>query len=432
MALLRPRAPPARRRPPRAPRAPPVPLLLLLAAAAAVLPARGLDNGVLLPHMGWSTWNTLRGKFNESVLREVADAMVASGLAAAGYTLLNIDDGWPLPKRAADGSIVVNPALFPSGMPALAAFLAARAPPMALGIYTGHCSLTCQGFPGSLGHEAQDARTYASWPATFVKSDNCPGGSAGGCNDTQAFSAMRDALNATGRRFAYNVHWGNSVYPLRRIAGICNSWRVAIDMKPSWADVLRLIDVAAPLGGYAGPGAALDLDMLEVGNGMLESEDRAHFSMWAMFASPLVAGNDPRTQSAATIAILTNALVIRVDQDPLVVPARIVAQAGNCKPGENPAPVCSWQAFARPLADGSTALALLNRGGNATASGGGDAPSPPANISVSFFLLDDVGAGPYEAIDLWAGGASRGEWRGAFWALVPPHDVVMVRLVPKG
>ena len=375
--------------------------------------------------MGFSTWNTLRTHFNESVLRDVADAMVASEMVRAGYTLLNIDDGWPLHERDADGNIVVNPALFPSGMPALASYLAARG--MALGIYTGHCNLTCQSFPGSLGHEAQDAATYASWPAAFVKSDNCPGGSGGGCNDTQAFSAMRDALNATGRRFVYNVHWGNSVYPLRRIASVCNSWRVAVDMKPSWADVLRLLDVAAPLGGYAGPGAALDLDMLEVGNGMLESEDRAHLSMWAMMASPLVAGNDPRNMSAATAAILTNALVIAVAQDALVVPARVVAQAGDCRPGADPPPPCGWQAYARPLADGSTALALLNRGGNATGT-----PSPPANVSVSFFLLDDVGAGPYEALDLWAGGASRGLWRGGFWALVPPHDVVMVRLVPRG
>lgn len=187
---------------------------VLAAAALSSVPlSAALDNGVMRPHMGWSTWNTLRTNFNESILRDVADAIVATGMVGSGYSVLAIDDSWPLPKRAADGSIVVNPALFPSGMRALATYLSARG--MSLGIYTAHCALTCLGFPGSLGHEAQDAATYASWPATYVKNDYCIYSGGGGCNDTEAFSAMRDALNATGQRITYNIHYGNSVcmYP---------------------------------------------------------------------------------------------------------------------------------------------------------------------------------------------------------------------------
>ena len=195
-------------------------------------------------------------------------------------------------------------------------------------------------------------------------------------------------------------------------------------MDGTWASVLRLLDIAAPLGGYASPGSFLDLDMLYVGTGMAECEDRSHFSMWAMMASPLVSGNDPRSQSAATTAILTNALVIAVDQDAAVVPARIVVESGDCRPGLVPASPCSWQAWARPLSDGSTALALLNRVGNVS--------TPTAiNISVLFTEVDWLQPNPYEALDLWAGGASLGLWTGAIWVMVPSHDIVLLRLVPQ-
>ena len=334
------------------------PRLLVLAlslALAPIAPGAGLDNGVLRPPLGWSTWNTLGANFNESVLRDVADAMVSSGMVSAGYEYLNVDDGWPLRERGADGSIVVNPALFPSGMPALATYLRARG--LKLGIYTSHGNLTCLGFPGSVGHEQQDAQTYASWPAALVKNDHCAGRPGfATVNDARAFGAMRDALNGTGLPFVVSVHWGNTLYPHKKIADFANMWRIDWDLDANWAAILRLIDTATPLHGYAGPGAFLDLDILEVGRGMSEGEDRAHFSMWAMLASPLIAGNDPRTQSAATTAILTNALVLAVDQDPLVVPARIVAQPSGCELYDS----CTWQAWARPLEGGAQAVALLN------------------------------------------------------------------------
>ena len=390
----------------------------LLCLALLARAARALDNGVLLPPMGWSTWNALRGNFSESILRDVAEAMVSSGLVGAGYTLLNIDDAWPLKARAADGSLVPNPALFPSGMPALAAFLAARG--MRLGIYTSHCAITCEGFPGSLGHEAQDAALFASWPAALVKNDNCAN-RAGfpACEDAAAFAAMRDALNATGARIAYQVHWGNSIFPQRTIGDVANSWRVGGDIRADWASVLRLVDDAAPLNALSRPGAFLDLDMLEVGNGMSDTQDRSHFALWCFFASPLVAGNDPRQMSAAARATLLTPALVAIDQDALVVAARLVATAPGCTFGGNqPAGSCAWQAFARPLADGSTALLVLNRGESA------------ANVSVSvlFSLLDGV-AHTVDAFDLWRENAPLGSFTGAFNATVAPFDTAAVRLV---
>lgn len=391
----------------------------LVSLLALLPPTHALDNGVTLPPLGWSTWNALRDNFNESVLRDVADAMVSSGMVAAGYTHLNIDDGWPLRDRAPDGSLVPNPALFPSGMPALAAYLAARG--LSLGIYGAHCATTCQGFPGSLGHEAQDAALFASWPVTLYKNDNCAARKGfPACDDAAAFTAMRDALNKTGKTIAYQVHWGNSIYPQRTIGAVANSWRVAVDMQPTWESVLRLVDDAAPLNALSRPGAFLDLDMLEVGNGMSDTQDRSHFALWCMFASPLVAGNDPRSMRAAARATLLTRALIAVDQDALVVAARLVAADHGCTFGGNQASSCAWQAFARPLADGSTALLILNRGETAAS----------VNVSVAFTLLD--GAAPVNgAFDLWKDNAPLGDFAGAFNATVAPFDTAAVRLVPR-
>ena len=190
-------------------------LVVLLAGLSCAL---ALDNGVALPPLGWSTWNTLRANFNETILRDIADIMVSSGLVAAGYTRLNIDDGWPERERAADGSLVPDGARFPSGMLALSTYLTARG--MSLGIYTSHCKKTCLGFPGALGHETQDAALYASWGVRLVKNDNCANRVGfPSCNDTEAFTAMRDALNATGLQIAYQVRglhgaWGGCDLPL--------------------------------------------------------------------------------------------------------------------------------------------------------------------------------------------------------------------------
>jgi alpha-galactosidase len=393
-------------------------LLLFLISLSCVA---SLDNGITLPPLGWSTWNHFRGAINETLIKSVADAMVASGLVEAGYTHINIDDAWALPARDASGDLVPNPALWPSGMPALAAYVAARG--MTLGIYTSHCEFTCQGFPGSLGHEEQDAALFASWPVALVKNDNCAG-RAGlpACDDAAAFCAMRDALNRTGRRIAYQVHWGNSVYPQRTIAGVANSWRVAVDMSATWASVLRLADDAAPLNALSRPGAFLDLDMLEVGNGMTAAQDRSHFALWCFFASPLIAGNDPRAMAPAARDTLRTRALIAVDQDALVVAARLVAAAPGCTFGGNqPGEACAWQAFARPLADGSTALLILNRGA---------APAANVTVDVAFTLLDGV-TGTNAVFDLWRDNAPLGDFTGSFAATVEPFDTAAVRLVPK-
>jgi len=229
---------------------------------------------------------------------------------------------------------------------------------------------------------------------------------------------MRDALNKTGRSIAYQVHWGNGIYPQRSIGQIANSWRIGGDMAPTWASVLRLVDDAAPVNALSRPGAFLDLDMLEVGNGMSDTQDRSHFALWCFFASPLIAGNDPRSMTPAARATLLTRALIAVDQDPLVVAARIVATDADCSFGFNQGSACGWQAFARPLADGSTALLILNRG----------LTGKNVTVSVLFTLLDGA-ATTNNAFDLWRDNAPLGQFSGSFQATVAPFDTVAVRLV---
>src|SRR3989442_11005677 len=93
--------------------------------------------------------------------------------------------------------------------------------------------------------------------------------------------------------------------------------------------------------------------MLEVGNGgMTDGEYRTHLGMWALMSAPLIAGNDVRSMSDATRAILSNPDLIAVDQDALGFQATLAADLGN-----------GGQVWSKPLAANSArAVGLLNRG----------------------------------------------------------------------
>ena len=140
---------------------------ILLLAVVCYLPAqfnspaaRARDDGVArTPPMGWNSWNRFGCDVNEWLIKSTADAMVASGMRDAGYQYVVVDDCWQV-RRNADGAIVADPQRFPSGMAALADYIHARG--LKFGLYTDVGSRTCQGRPGSLGHEWQDATTYAS------------------------------------------------------------------------------------------------------------------------------------------------------------------------------------------------------------------------------------------------------------------------------
>ncbi|SFU93536.1 glycoside hydrolase family 27 protein [Pseudoduganella namucuonensis] len=332
--------------------------MLLGAALSGHAMAQKFEELAATPQMGWNSWNKFACEIDERLIRETADAMVKQGMKDAGYQYINIDDCWH-GVRDADGNIQPDAKRFPSGMKALADYVHGKG--LKLGIYSDAGATTCGGHPGSRGHEYQDAITYARWGIDYVKYDWCD---TKGLNAEAAYTTMRDAIRAAGRPMLFSIcEWGDNK-PWEWAGPVGHSWRTTGDIAPCWdceighgswssLGVLRILDKQAPARKFAGPGHWNDMDMLEVGNGMTEDEDRAHMSIWAMLASPLISGNDLRTMPEATRRILTHAGIIAINQDKLGIPAFRAYADGR------------MEVWARPLADGQWALMFLNRSGQA-------------------------------------------------------------------
>jgi alpha-galactosidase len=333
----------------------------------------------MLPPMGWNSWNS-GVPLTEQTVMQTIDAMVSSGLRDAGYRYVNLDAGWAAPTRDDKGNLQADPGRFPHGIAALASYAHDRH--MYLGIYHSPFNQGCGQDPriGGAGHERADAKMFADWGVDYLKYDWCR---ADASHDLQVryFSAMRDALRATGRRIFYSVNPNSSD---DAGAGVRYDWskiadmnRNSVDLVPTWGDdalwsrglagVVQGAGVAIPLAGKSSPAHINDPDMMVIGIGwnefvrthptmslgpaqpdLTDTEDRSHFSLWAMLAAPLLAGNDVRSMSPQTLAILTNRDIIAVDQDPLVAQGHPL----DTDP----------RVWVKPLADGSVAVALTNTG----------------------------------------------------------------------
>jgi alpha-galactosidase len=361
----------------------------------------------MTPPMGWNSWNKFGCGIDEVKIRAVADAMVASGMKDAGYQYVVIDDCWQK-DRAADGTIQADPQRFPSGIKALADYIHSKG--LKFGIYSDAGTLTCQRRPGSRGYEFQDVRTYAAWGVDYLKYDWCY---TGPMNGEAAYTVIAKALRASGRDIVLSVcNWGLN-QPGEWAPRLGHLWRTTEDIRDSWStqkgvslSFLAILDLQADLWRDSGPNRWNDPDMLEVGNGgMTDTEYRSHFSLWAMLAAPLIAGNDLSDMDKSTRAILTNKDVIAVDQDPLGQQARRVKKEGDL------------EVWVRPLAGGGRAVVLFNR--SATAS----------PMSVSWELLDLPAETKATVKDLWTRKSQRNV-SGSYGAKVPSHGVVMVRIDP--
>jgi len=302
-----------------------VALVALLAFASA------LDNGLgLVPQMGWNSWNHFGCNINENLIKSTADTLVSSGLFAAGYTYLNLDDCWEAPQRDATGQLWGNPQTFPSGMASLGTYIHGKG--LKYGIYSSAGYETCQGRPASLGHETTDANSFASWGVDYLKYDNC---NTDGTPPEQRYPPMRDALNATGRYIFFSMcEWGVD-QPWNWAQPVGNSWRTTGDISDNWASMLSNLDQNAPLYPYGGPGAWNDPDMLEVGNGGLTfDEEKSHFSLWSIMKAPLIIGCDITNMDNNTKTILMNAEVIAISQDRLGVEGKRVNVYGPSMPAQ--------------------------------------------------------------------------------------------------
>src|SRR6185437_9428042 len=353
------------------------------------------------PPMGWNSWNHFAEKVDDATIRATADALVSSGLRDAGYIYLNIDDTWA-GKRDANGVMHPNEK-FPD-MKALADYVHSKG--LKLGIYSGPGPKTCAGYEGSLGHEEQDAQTYAQWGIDYLKYDWCQQPPQRVEDMKNAYAKMHDALAKTGRPIVlslcqYGWHkvweWGPSV------GG--NLWRTTGDITDRYNSMAEIGFNQNGLEKFAGPGHWNDPDMLEVGNGgMNEDEYRTHFSLWAMLAAPLIMGNDLTRMTPYTVEILTNREVIAVDQDPLGKQGFRVAQEG------------SFEVWMKPMSDGSKVVGLFNRQRTAE------------QITANFAQIGIRGEATVR--DLWLK-KDVGTFKDSYSAYVPPHGVVLVKIKVK-
>lgn len=375
--------------------------------------AQKFENLARTPPMGWNSWNKFAcDGINETVIREVADAMVSSGMKDAGYQYIVIDDCWQVSRDSA-GNIQADPVKFPHGIKALADYIHSKG--LKFGIYTCAGRRTCAGRPSSQGYEYQDARQYAAWGVDYLKEDWCNTGTQ---NAQSSYTLMRDALYKAGRPIVFSLcEWGSNK-PWHWAANVGHLWRTCGDIGDNWSymnagdgsawggSVIGNLDLQRGLEKYAGPGHWNDPDMLEVGNGGLTSEEeRSHFSLWCMLAAPLLAGNDLRNMSAETKAILTNGEVIRVDQDPLGRQGSVVSIEQDL------------EVFVKPLSGGDTAVCFLNRG------------DQPKKLDVSWARYK-IGGG-LRIRDLWKH-QQVGSTDGVFKATIGRHEVIMLRLSRQG
>jgi alpha-galactosidase len=373
--------------------------LYLVAAMATAAPfVRGEPVEVArTPVMGWSSWNYYTCKVNEAIVRAAADTLVTTSLATVGYEYVIVDDCWEGERDAA--GVIHSNSKFPD-MKALSDYVHSKG--LKFGLYSSPGPKTCAGFEGSLGHEEQDARTYAEWGIDWLKYDLCSfqGDSAA---QIAAYQKMHDALQKTGRKIVYALcQYGNDRVWTWGAAVGGNQWRTSRDITDNY-DRMTLNGFGENgLERFAGPGHWNDPDMLEVGNGKMSHDEYiTHMSLWCILAAPLLVGTNLTKMTADTLAILANPEVIAVDQDPLGVQGHRVSQEG---------PLEVW---AKPRADGSKAVGLFNRG---------ESVMP---ITVAFRHLGLSGGAVVR--DLWSR-KDLGSFPADFTARVPAHGAVLVRI----
>lgn len=350
------------------------------------------------PPMGWNGWNTFGCPGpDESKVFAAADAIVQRGLRAAGYEYVNLDDCWQ-GGRAADGTIQADASRFPSGLAALGSYLHQNGLKFGINSNIGDCVRPELTTPGSGGYESQDAASYASFGVDYLKYNAC------GSNRNEAqpsFEKMRDALSQTGRPVRLSI-----VDPPFKPwhAQVGQVWRTHSDIQPTWPGILDIIDSTTKLAAYAGQGGYNDSDMLWLGNdGLSEIEARACFSMWAILASPLLAGNDLTVMPEAIRAILTQPELIAFNQDALHLQAQLLSTRGDV------------MVYAKPLADcGARAVVMLNRGETAAVG------------SVTWVELG-LTSGEARVRDIWAG--TEAVVTDAVTPTVGPHEAVALRVL---
>jgi alpha-galactosidase len=384
--------------------------------------AQKFEGLVQTPPMGWNSWNKFACNVSEDLIKETADAMVASGMKDAGYEYVVIDDCWQI-GRDSLGFIVADPERFPSGIKALADYVHSKG--LKFGLYSCAGDKTCGGRPGSRGYEYQDALMYAKWGVDYLKYDWC---FTEHLNAQGAYITMSQALKQAGHPIVFSLCewggnkpwlWAKEVGHLWRTTGDIHNCYDCVFSHGSWTawGVMQILDMQDGLRQYSGPGHWNDPDMMQVGNGMSLSEQRAHFTMWAMINAPLMAGNDLRNIPAETLNVLTNKEVIALNQDMLGIQAFRYAVND------------SVETWLKPLQNDEWAIVYLNRS------------TTPKTVTqewkvfsvtdeLSGKMLDTTGKELYLFRDLWSKKIIA-DTKKALTTTLPGHDVLALRVSKK-
>lgn len=376
----------------------------------------------MTPPMGWNSWNTFATNIDEKLVKETADIMVSSGLAAAGYNYIVLDDGWMTRERDANGDLVPDPVKFPNGMKALIDYVHSKG--LKFGLYNCAGTQTCAGYPGTRGYEYQDARFYAKLGIDFLKYDWC---NTKGINAPEAYTTMSNALKTAGRPIVFSLcEWGDN-QPWEWGKPVGNLWRISGDIYPcfdcefkhaenwsSWG-FMKIAEMRKDIRKYSGPDHWNDFDMMEVGNEMNDTEDKSHFAMWCMLSSPLFTGNDYRKMSKETLAILTNKDLIAVNQDKLGIQGfKYAAEDG-------------LEVWVKPLSDGNWAITFLNRSDVAKKINFDFKKNTIKDADFGYEA--DFGKITYKIKDLWKN-KDIGTTKKRFVSDLASHDVITLRLIP--
>ena len=291
----------------------------------------------LPPTMGWSSWNTFALNISEKIIENQADAMVKTGLKAAGYEYINIDDGfWE--GRGKDGQLIINRKRFPNGMRAVADYIHKLG--LKAGMYSDAGDNACRSQSGTqaygigiglAGYEAQDIKTYLQdWDYDFIKVDYC-GGIHLGLDEREQYTKISDEIRKiekeTGRRLVFNIcRWA---YPGTWVSDIADSWRTTTDIYDGWPSVKGIVKENLYLQAYTGGGHYNDMDMLEIGRSLNENEERTHMAYWCIASSPMLIGCDMTKLRESSLALLKNKDLIAMNQDVLGIGAPVVQRKGD-------------------------------------------------------------------------------------------------------
>ena len=384
-------------------------LSLLSVIICLHLPAR--ESNTKAPIMGWASWNNFSVNITEPIIKRQADRMISSGLFKAGYKYINIDDGF-FNGRNADGTLRVDSKKFPHGMKSLVEYIHSKG--LKAGIYSDAGTYTCGSVynsqaggvgAGMYDHDQQDVDLFfKTWNFDFLKVDYCSGKEQL-LDERTRYTEIKNAIINTGKTdINYNVcRWQ---FPGTWVTSVANSWRISEDINASWSSILNIIDKNTWLAPYASQDHYNDMDMLEVGRGMTDEEDKSHFSMWCILSSPLILGNDLTAIDPHKLEILTNPEILAVNQDTTGLQGQLISDYGE--------DLQVWTKKLHGKQSKERVVALLNRSANA------------ATISVKWKDLNLLSI--VSVRDLWKH-TDLEKTDSIFTALIPSHGVVMLKVL---